>query len=519
MLVEYPSADLLIYPIDDTSNSDAMDTKTTQITFLGTNSQYGNLYWCNNVDGSIISWKGSPHRYYRIPDNVNIPTLSRYYSVRPLMTTFGVNVYANGNIFASVPPSSPIATYVMGASIVQGTLIVIALQDTQTEYDTVVWTSKSPDPNTNNCKWNEILRVNMGRYELPWFADATGLNFICANGAKIIVSNDFKSATSTSAPTIGLPSFQGIKTGTQQRFPTGVDTYIFKWNGTDEILSGDYYWESVTFNENSTNDIAFDLGAKITLTLQSMSTSPPSPQKHDIKYKQIQAKLISPGNLAVIGNPNWYGTNQSDYVAVHPVGGVKFTYPAPNGCSDGQVTATDDCGRSANLPVRGAGGKWTAGTDPGGTNPVGWTVGEWHYVGTNKRVALSAVNLLGTMLVGCSPSACSSSCVANAGWTGTTYNDVGAALGYNSWSSCGGTPTGGWWDGSCTGGFLGAYGGFAYRSQGAGGLGNCSMTSGGGDGSLYYNANVSGTYYYFQKVFPACPVTAYTCIVQDWVCP
>ena len=516
MIIEYPSADSLIYPLVDGDNSSAVLREEDAMEFVGVAGDYGNLYWSNAEGTTAISWRGSPHRYYRVPDTVNIPSLSRYFSGRPMMTVFSNLVYKDGSVLAATTYSSPKASYIMGASY-PSSLIVVAMEDTESSFDTVVWVTGTPDPNPDLCKWVEIFRQNTGRTELPYFPDVSGLFFTSGTGATITISEDLKQASYTPPlKTNNLASMDvTIRTG-GRRFPTILDVMYLKFNGSEVQFKGTYYWESMDITQAYSGKEFFDNRTECTLTMTSKSTSPPKPQSASVDYFETTAKLLSPGDLVVSGPSVWINGLESNYSYYHGIGNVTWKFPTDD-CTSGTVSVNDSCGRSASLSVSGGGGHWTA-TDPDtSSSPVGWSVGEWHYSGSKR-----------TRLVTYTPNArtCYIDGLArcphtNTGWDGDTYYEVVGSPGTTYGSCTGGPPTAIWWNGNCVNtwfyeqqcpGTTPCGAPFAYQYI-AGSAVNCPPT---GDGlvtlaEMFYRA--------WSKFSRQQNADAYTIESQEWVCP
>lgn len=477
-LVQYPSADNVIYPIIDEDKSSATVTKD-EIEFLGNNSAYGNLYWSNEDASIVLSWKGSPHRYYRIPDTINIPTLSHYFSGRSAMTVFGPNVYKDGKVYASVPDSSPSAMYVMGASQIGKTVYVVALLDTEHSFETVVLSTNTPSSIVEGCNWKELGRKNVGRSELPWFPNTKGTTFTSVTGDTVSIKDDTAIFTVVEKSSL-LGSFSAENTGTKRRFPTILDLLLLK--GLNFSVQGTHYWESITFRQNFSGTVIHDNNGSISLSLSSVSHSPPVNQGHTARAKNIEAKPLSPGLFQISGPYEWTGSNTGDYTYAHNAGDVTWSWPDKN-CDMQVVRAEDSCGRTAELQVRGTGGVWVHDDSiiPAEAAGFGWSVDEWHYFGPWLRVKLLSINSLGVkymdVLADCSPSVCFD-----------PRNMDNPAARYiieyvdSGWHHCTGDPSGYWWSGTTDkrynacfedgGGDPYVYCGHPWKGYGSGGLGD-----------------------------------------------
>ena len=109
------------YPMVDSDNAtflynkDSGGAETGE--FMGSNSNYGNLYWSNEKtsmnDLVILSWRGTPTRHFQVSETSSIDGFTTIKSqvldtmgTESLMSSFGTKIYRNGQIYLESPKYS-----------------------------------------------------------------------------------------------------------------------------------------------------------------------------------------------------------------------------------------------------------------------------------------------------------------------------------------------------------------------------------------------------------------------------
>jgi len=392
-----------IYPIDDGDNAsfglgvedEEAEEKVVIGEFLQDEGNYGNLYWWNgNVEEpDFLSWKGTPTRHFRVPNNIEIPGISTQETTvpssggedTPVFTTFSHYVYSGGVVLETAPAynwpnAGPPLAYVLGAARDSEGVIYIVTQSDRFNVPlyiaafsdgTIVQndTGQGVDPpsgvdrvfyKTYSRKrgiytqlwkqgnqyqgWDLVWEEETGRQGLPWFADTECSYFVNPLGTKITVQGTKNN--------LGIEGSGNLKLTAEK-----VDNVV------SICLNG-------KFESNYVNDALFEPegNGSINLSFSTLTTKVYEESKTKV-YKGTFDMIYDPDDpeqqprplgitgplQPVVGSGFSFVNGQGPY-EWSSSGGITLneqgTVTSLTGCGTTTITVTDACGDSASMLVR-----------------------------------------------------------------------------------------------------------------------------------------------------------------------
>lgn len=373
-----------VFPLVDDDNASFLISKESANEtgeFPAPDDKYGNLYWIGNTDDlDILSWRGTPTRHFRLPNNYDIPGFSSFEtSIKgaiedtPEYTAFGYQLYYRGSTFAETPKYSwPYNdTGVNGSCLLLGAMrnnvssdiyivtqsdhynapsLIYVFSDNGRSYSesekqlyltqhpgtSVVFNTELSSPGFYLGLWKyggvidgwELIKEqSYTRNELPWFGNLDGTEFVCSNGDKIDIDGKLILNVNTvgeykeSGDIVGSMSFSANYSGTQYS--------EFK----DNIL----------------------ISSLVNLTFNASSSILSTPSVYLPNSGLFSVYTVSPPQPLILSGPEDYAVGA--YTATGGDGTYTWFYPTDN-CGMGTIAVVDSCGNSASMTVRMPVGNW-----------------------------------------------------------------------------------------------------------------------------------------------------------------
>jgi hypothetical protein len=283
-----------IYPLVDEDNatfvvtSESAEDQYIEGSFVGTNGNYGNLYWDNGAVYDtetktwdkpyvVLSWRGTPTRHFSLPNNIDIPGFSMFETSTPgliedtpVYTAFGTKLYKGGEVLADAPRWS---WPYNGSGVGNKCLILGAMQgddglfivtqndhynapknvwiysdgerregDTETYLATVsdilppvtiVFTRELTKPGfflglwKSGGKvdgWTLVSEMPYRRTGLPWFGNMSGTEFVCSNGDKLSTDGTYVAISDTAGTYSETGPYSVLEVGVNE-IPAGTKIY------------------------------------------------------------------------------------------------------------------------------------------------------------------------------------------------------------------------------------------------------------------------------------------------------
>jgi hypothetical protein len=407
-----------IYPIDDGDNASfgLGEERVLVGEFLQDEGNYGNLYWWNGntEEPDFLSWKGTPTRHFRVPNNIEIPGISTQETTlpssggedTPIFTTFSHYVYSGGVVLETAPAynwpnAGPPLAYVLGAARDSEGVIYIVTQSDRFNVPlyiaafsdgTIVQndTGQGVDPpsgvdrvfyktysrkrgiytqlwkqGTQYQGWDLVWEEETSRQGLPWFADTEGSYFVNPLGTKITVqgtkstlgiegSGNFKITATPVDNVVSICSngkFESTYTNDALFEPEGNGSINLSFS----TLTTKVYEESKTKVYNGTFDMIYD---------PDDPTQVPQPLRYEHSIYTTQQAVA--GQLFISG----FTGGEGNYVYTYNGFSVNSSGVITSvGCGMGSVSVVDACGDTISRPIRLSGvwmvtGNYTSGSTP-----------------------------------------------------------------------------------------------------------------------------------------------------------
>ena len=401
-----------IYPIDDGDNAsfglgvedEDAEEKVLVGEFLQDEGNYGNLYWWNGnlEEPDFLSWKGTPTRHFRVPNNIDIPGISIQETATPslmgedvpIFTTFSHYVYNGGVVLETAPAynwpySGPSLAYVLGAARdSEGTIYIVTQSDrhnvplyiaafsdgtviqndtgqgvdrqgvTRTFYKqysqkkgiyTQLWKQ-----GTQFQGWDLVWEEETGRIGLPWFADKDCTEFVRGDGATLTIGGLYQAKASVTGTLQTSGDMNDICSSLA--FAHSFTDYLFHEHSVKTLVS---LATSLRSNHTFTNPrTKVYRGSFKHIYHPDIEANKPKPLQWALTITSTH--LATVGQIFSSGVSGGQGELIVSYQGFTVVNGIVTSVSgcAGGGGAMGSETVTDECGASITRPIRLQGGFW-----------------------------------------------------------------------------------------------------------------------------------------------------------------
>jgi hypothetical protein len=401
-----------IYPMDLGNNASFGLEKVDdnlEGEFLGTEGNYGNLYWWNGDEEEpvFLSWKGTPTRHFRLGSGVSIPGFTVQETASPglledtpYFTSFGQHIYQDGKILQTAPRynwpySGQDRCFILGAAQDSDGIIWAVMQsdryyvpryvaifsdgyritgDDRTEIEkylsdnegvtivfekeyetkrgiyTVLWKTGGPIDG-----WTWVAEWNTGRVGLPWFGNQLSTSFINPEGV-VITTDGTKTEQAHAQGTYKESSAQNIFLADGNVMAQYTDKTFFEYSANTPV-SGTV---SLSFLVSRTKT---DTEQKMKIykgTFPSLrSPSDPDPVPLWFQMTSFTTHYVVVGQPFIASAAGGQGSYTYSYTGFSVNdSGIVTSVSCGGGSAMGTVTVADECGDSITREVRLQGGTW-----------------------------------------------------------------------------------------------------------------------------------------------------------------
>lgn len=364
-----------IFPLVDNDNASFLIGVDSN-SFVGGFGSYGNLYWSNEATDPgklvILSWRGTPTRHFRLPNNVSLPGISNQETASPgavedtpIFTTFGTQLYQNGVTRLDAPRYNwPYLggdrCLILGAAQTsEGKALIIAQSDhykapsiIQVMSDgerfdndtdgasrhlrtnpgvTIVFEKTPTSPGIFITLWEEggpidgwtlLAEVQASRTGVPWFANSEGTEFICGNGDRLSVAGP--------APYSGEQTETG---GNPEFHYKAIGQDFYEYSG----LALQYVTAEMEFTSNSQRIAGVPVLKDYPMPYDMYTKTPATP------LTGVEVQTYGGFVRPIGGTPPFVFSGDM----VTPQGALK-----PGACGSINVSVTDACGTTASQKVK-----------------------------------------------------------------------------------------------------------------------------------------------------------------------